>query len=245
MAQPIKCQAFVETIVHHADGLATLNLKTIKKFPKIQPGQFIHLSLEDYDGIGFWPDSRAFSVANAVLDRQTIRLTVSRQGDYTRRIISETKPGTQVWIKGPYGSFFVNDGEQRHKAVLIAGGTGVTPFCSYCDKILSSDDSIIQADVFYGAKREDLLIYKKLLDKCSAKFEHFNVNYFVEESRSDRPQGLNIGSLNIREIVCSIGEVENRIFYISGPKLMISNFKNILLKDFFVHEQNIKLDEWT
>ena len=245
MAQPIKCQALVDSIVHHADGLATLNLKTLKKFPKIRPGQFIHLSLEIYDGIGFWPDSRAFSVANAVLDKKTICLTVSRQGDYTNRIILETKPGMQVWLKGPYGNFFINDDEPDHNAVLIAGGTGVTPFCSYCDKILSHKSSIGPVDVFYGAKHEDLLIYKTLLDSCSAKFKHFNVNYFIEEGGREASQGVSVGSLNIRQIVQSMGILDNKTFYLSGPKLMISDFRDKLLNEFLVSEHNVKLDEWT
>ena len=245
MAQPIKCQAFVETMILHTEGLASLKLKTVKKFPKINPGQFIHLSLEDYDGIGFWPDSRAFSIANAVLDRETICLTISRQGDYTNRILLELKPGMTVWIKGPYGNFSINNSEASHNAVLIGGGTGITPFCSFCDKILSNSKLIGVIDVFYGAKNKDLLIYKTLLDRCSDKFKQFSVNYFIEEGDLNKSELISIGSLNIKNIVDSITILENKIFYISGPKLMINDFKNKLLNEFLLPEQNIKLDEWT
>ena len=72
-------------------------------------------------------------MANAVADRRTVELTISRQGAYTSRILDVLARGVTVWGKGPYGEFTIGAIDGLRRAVLIAGGTGVTPFCAFMD----------------------------------------------------------------------------------------------------------------
>jgi predicted ferric reductase len=53
-----------------------------------------------------------------------LRLTARARGDHSRAL-SLLKPGTRVFVEGPYGAF-TRYARQRDKALLIAGGIGVT-----------------------------------------------------------------------------------------------------------------------
>ena len=137
MAQPIRFPATVEQVTHHTPDVATYRLRADKRLPRFIPGQFIHLTLEPFDPASFWPESRVFSVANAVADRRTVELTISRQGAYTNKILDQLSEGDRIWAKGPYGDFTIDANLGYSRAVLIAGGTGITPFCAFMDAALS------------------------------------------------------------------------------------------------------------
>ena len=101
-------------------------------------------------------------------------LTISRQGAYTGRILDELRQGSKVWGKGPYGEFTIGATAGVRRAVFIAGGTGVTPFCAFMDAALSADKLPLQEVVLhYGARTPDLLIYRGLADACAARFPGF------------------------------------------------------------------------
>jgi ferredoxin-NADP reductase len=132
MAQPVRFQATVEQVTRHTADVATYRLQSERRLPAFVPGQFIHLTVDHYDPASFWPESRVFSVANAVSDRRAVELTVSRQGAYTGRILDELVPGSTVWGKGPYGEFTIGAMAGERRAVLIAGGTGVADLSGAC-----------------------------------------------------------------------------------------------------------------
>ncbi len=88
-----------------------------------QPGQFVlvrpNVSLP-------W---RAYSFSRA--PGQPLRLTVKRveNGKVSTHLTSSLSPGDRLEVKGPYGQFLIPAIVTR--ALLIAGGSGVTPFLSW------------------------------------------------------------------------------------------------------------------
>ena len=169
MVQPVHFKAIVEQIERHDDTVVSYHLKADKRLPRFIPGQFIHLAIDDYDPASFWPESRVFSVANAVADRYTMVLTISRQGHYTGRILDQVHLGSVLWGKGPYGEFSI-DSTHGKRAILIAGGTGITPFCAFMDAAIAQGKlPLEEAVLYYGARTPDLLIYRPLADRCAAK----------------------------------------------------------------------------
>ena len=153
----------VEQVTRHTQDVVTYRLRSEKRLPGFVPGQFVHLTVDHYDPAGFWPESRVFSVANAVTDRRTVELTISRQGAYTSRILDVLAPRPKVWAKGPYGEFTIGAIDGVRRAVLIAGGTGVTPFCAFMDAALINGElPPEEVMLHYGARSADLLIYRRL-----------------------------------------------------------------------------------
>ncbi len=54
-----------------------------------------------------------------------VRVTVKALGDHSRAI-ARLKPGTRVWIEGPYGAF-THHAQSTGRVALIAAGVGMTP----------------------------------------------------------------------------------------------------------------------
>jgi ferredoxin-NADP reductase len=244
MAQPIRFAAIVERVVRHTPDVASYRLRSVKRLPGFVPGQFVHLTIEPYDPAGFWPESRVFSVANAVSDRQTVDLTISRQGAYTGRILDHLEEGRTVWLKGPYGEFNVGASEGVRRAVLIAGGTGITPFCAFMDAALAKGAlPMEEVWLYYGARIPDLLIYRTLAEECVHRFPGFQAHFYAENA-----DGLGAparhGRLNPGTIVTELADIERTAFYISGPRLMIDYFVESLSQQYGVRRDLLILDSW-
>lgn len=135
MATTVKFTAQVSRIVMHTADVVTYEFRYLDRRPRYKPGQFLHLALDPYDPSGYWPESRVFTIAKGMTDRECIRLTIAKKGAFTSRIIDELEVGRKVWMKAPYGEFIVKT-DPEHETVLIAGGTGVTPFVAFMEDAL-------------------------------------------------------------------------------------------------------------
>ncbi len=245
MAQPIRFPAIVQQVTRHTPDVATFRLRADKRLPRFMPGQFIHLTLEPFDPASFWPESRVFSVANAVADRRTVELTISRQGAYTSKTLDQLCEGDQVWAKGPYGEFTIDASHGYPRAVLIAGGTGITPFCAFMDAAITQGGlPIEQATLYYGAQTQDLLIYRALAERCATHCKGFQVQCYAEHMESGHQNGIRPGRLDLAEIMNACDDPGATAFYLSGPKAMIDQFQQALLKDHGLAPEQVFIDAW-
>lgn len=245
MVQPVHFKVVVEQVERHDANVASYRLKAEKRLPRFVPGQFIHLTIDAYDPSSFWPESRVFSVANAVADRNTIRLTISRQGDYTGRILDEVQPGSVLWGKGPYGEFRVDGSHGYQRAVLIAGGTGITPFCAFMDAALAQGKLPVEEVILhYGARTPELLIYRSLADQCVAQVPGFKVRYYAEKALRGQDSAIQPGRLDIARIVADTAQLGDAAFYLSGPKPMIDIFQIQLVTKHGIPQEQVLIDAW-
>ena len=244
MSQPVRFQATVDQLIRHTPDVATLHLRSERRLPRFTPGQFVHLTVDDFDPASFWPESRVFSVANAVADRRSVRLTISRQGDYTGRIIDGLRMGDSVWGKGPYGQFVLDASHGYRRAVLIAGGTGITPFGAFMDAALTDGQLPVEAaTLYYGAQTEELLLYRQLCDECAKKVPGFHVRYFSESQPEPTSENIHHGRLDIVNILTEQADISQTAFFLSGPKAMIDAFQDYLQAQELAREQ-ILIDAW-
>ena len=245
MAQPVHFRATVEHVWHHTPDVASFRLRSDKRLPRFTPGQFIHLTLEDYDPAGFWPESRVFSVANSVADRRTVDLTVSRQGGYTSRMLDQLREGNSLWAKGPYGDFTVDDQHGYRCAVLIAGGTGITPFAAFMDAALAAQRLPVEETVlYYGAQTPDLLIYRPLAERCAHQLPGFRVSYFSEQVEEVDASGIRAGRLDVGRIMDDLESTADCAFFLSGPQPMINSFQYELMNRYGLPPQQVWIDAW-
>src|SRR3989339_1953531 len=124
MAIVKKYKATVVEINNPLPDIFTISFSCDKKF-QYNPGQFLHLALDESDGIGQWPESRCFSMQSSP-NEKTLKITFAVKGNYTKRIAHELQEGKKVWLKLPYGDLFSQD-HSLINCVFIAGGTGITP----------------------------------------------------------------------------------------------------------------------
>lgn len=236
-----KIRCMVKQIFDHGSRVYSLTLVPEKEIPKFRPGQFLHLALDEYEPYGFWPDSRAFSIAGCPDNCNHITISYSVIGKFTTRMEKELFEGKMVWIKLPYGDFIIdNNGE----AILIAGGTGITAFSAYLEALKPEIDHDVY--LFYGARSENLLIYKEMLSKIARSVPGFHLQYFIE--RVKEPSSIYgftplIGKLDIHRIWQIIEEPRSAIYYLSGPPAMLKQFSTDL--DLLgISKRQIRIDAW-
>jgi ferredoxin-NADP reductase len=64
-----KIPCVVRDVTDHGEHVCTVELEPAIQVPHFKPGQFLHLAIDAYDGAGFWPESRVFSIASSPRDR--------------------------------------------------------------------------------------------------------------------------------------------------------------------------------
>jgi ferredoxin-NADP reductase len=242
MAFPVHFSASVTSIVRHNPNLATFVMLPTGRFPKFKPGHFVQLTLEPYDPSQHWPESRAFSVASAPSNKQELRLTIGRQGAYTGRILNEVREGQTLSLKGPYGDFVVAPQEPSDHIVLVAGGTGITPFCSYLEELaLKPDTNTHPVHVFYAVREQEQFIYRELVENCRKHIPNVQVHYFCENKAhgADIPARLSCAQI-LERLPC---RQESR-FYLSGPQSMIKAFSEELMAQHGVAANRVHIDAW-
>lgn len=244
MPTPIKVAATISEIVEHAPDLRSFVLTPERRIPAFLPGQFLHLALDAYEPGSHWPDSRVFSIASSPVERQTVRVTISRQGEFTSRMFSELSQGSRVWLKLPYGSFCPN-AEASGRMVMLAGGSGITPFVSYLEWAAAAQPNAA-IDLHYGARSPNLLIYRPIIEKCQAAgLRDLRARYYVEQaSPSECDSAITVGRLSAEAAWRDLSTPSSCHFYLSGPKAMIDAFRT-QLHQLGASPESVLSDDWS
>ena len=235
-----KLGCVVERVVAHGERVYTLALRPEKLVPRFRAGQFLHLALDPYDPTGFWPDSRAFSIASPPAERDLVRITYAVHGPFTTRMESDLTEGRGVWIKMAYGDFVV---DTRADVVLFAGGTGVTAFTAFLEDLKPmAEQSVTLA---YGARTEPLLIYRDVVERCAQRLPSLDVCYFVEHD--DPPIEGRVrstpGRVSVEAVWPRLGRPLDASFYISGPPPMLRTIGQDL-RARNISPEAIHIDAW-
>jgi NAD(P)H-flavin reductase len=244
MANPVKIPAIVSKMKSHDVGIYTLELTPEKRVPRFKAGQFLHLTIDDYDPQGgYWPESRVFSIASAP-SSNTVEIVYSVKGRYTTRMSNEIVEGKQVWLKLPYGDFSIETAVAPDQdIVLVAGGTGVSPFISYLRKSLDNSDSPgRQIRLIYGLRKIEHLLYFDTLKACETGLKGFAMDIFLEDCGAPDFKHCK-GTITLEHIVECGKSLRAPAYFLSGPPGMIKKFKNGLIGS-LVKPENIKIDEW-
>jgi ferredoxin-NADP reductase len=239
MPAPVKFPAEVLRVLPHGGGVATYEFRCLSPRPRWKPGQFLHLALDPYDPSGHWPESRCFTLASGSLEKEHVRLTIAAKGAYTRRILAELEPGRKVWMKAPYGDFIIRT-SCRHDVVLIAGGTGVTPFVAFMEDALVKG---LEGNVWlhYGARSEDLLVFRDFAARCAGKFPGFHLACYAESGSGGDTIA---GRIDLARAVGLACDGRQAVYYLCGPQEMILAFRQRLTAEFGVPAENVKIDAW-
>ncbi len=245
MATPQKIRCTVNKIEDHGNHVYTVDLTSERPLPRFKPGQFLHLTLDDYDPSGFWPESRVFSITSSPVQRNRLKISYSVKGKYTTRMESELHVGMSVWVKLPYGDFFI---QASNNIVLLAGGTGITAFVAFIDGLTKE----LHSNIFlvYGARKPELLLYQDIIEAKAKTNNKFQAIYFIEtdgKNDSDTKKGLLAefftGCLSLETIWHRLENPKETIYYIAGPPAMIQTL-TISLRNKSIEPEKIKVDAW-
>jgi ferredoxin-NADP reductase len=220
-----KYRAKVEKIINPISDIFTVTFSSNKKF-QYNPGQFLHLALDEYDGVGQWPESRCFSMQSSPTE-ELLKITFAVKGNFTNRMKNELNEGKEIWLKLPYGELFTQP-HNKVNTVFIAGGTGITPFLSLFKH--ESFNEYTNPRIYLGFRSKEYNIYENELREIRNNSCKLKVYYEDKD-----------GIIDIKTILKENGT--NSDYFISGPPIMIKSFKSFLINN-GLPEQKVLTDQW-
>lgn len=132
------------------------------------PGQYVEFLMKD-------GARRAFSLANAPYDDQTLELHLRLipGGKFTEYVFNEMPEKAILRFEGPFGSFTLREDSDK-PIIFVAGGTGFAPIKGIIEHALHHQ---IKRDmvVYWGALAKQDLYLPELPQKWAA--EHSNIRF--------------------------------------------------------------------
>lgn len=235
MPQKILCS--VVEIVPHGDRVYTVLLRPSTPAPRFLAGQFLHLALDPFRPGDFWPESRVFSIASSPSEKDLLRITYAVKGQFTTRMENELALAREVWVKMPYGEFLV---DRSRDVCLIAGGTGMTAFTAFLSDLPPEHPHEVQ--LFYGARRPELLIYRELAQQFASRCQKARVHLFAELLNGS-DNGLLQGRVDVEHVSQHLPCLAGLTYYVAGPPAMIQGV-TVGLQSANVPASQILVDAW-
>jgi predicted ferric reductase len=203
MAGAVRHRLRVAEVTHEGPGVVSLRI-TGRKLDRLRvhAGQFFLWRFLDGKR---WRSAHPFSLS-AAPDGRSLRITVKALGDHTARL-AELQPGTRVFAEGPFG-VFTDRARHHEKAVLIAGGIGITPVRALLETMRGD------VVVLYRAISEADVIFRDELDRI-AEARRAIVHYVIGDHRGDGADLLS--STHLKELV---PDIEERDVFLCGPPAM-------------------------
>ncbi len=202
------------------------------------PGQYMEWTLGHKS-----PDSRGnrryFTIASSPTE-DTIRMGVKfypKSSSFKKTLLG-LNPGSEV-IAGQRAGDFTLPKDPDQKMVLIAGGIGITPFRGMLKYLLDTNQKKQDIVLFYANKTASEFVYSDVLNQASEKLG-VRVIYALTDQVPSGWKG-EVGRINAQKIEKYASDFKSRVFYLSGPRLMVDSFTKVL-KELGISGNQIKTD---
>ncbi|MDX1552486.1 MAG: ferric reductase-like transmembrane domain-containing protein [Marinobacter sp.] len=216
----------VDTLVR---DVVELRLRPRGKGIRWHAGQFVYLTPMDRSLAAGYREEHPYTIASASGDDE-LRIGIKAIGDATQALVN-IKPGAEVRIEGPYGTFFettrfgrLKSGppEPQRKQLWLAGGIGITPFVSGAREKMTRADAGRDACLFYLANRPERAYYLDELVRIAEACDTFSVHaHYMNEN----------GVVTRDYLARHCPDFAEREVYLCGPPGMIAH-----LRALFRHE---------
>ncbi|WP_433386802.1 ferredoxin reductase family protein [Micromonospora sp. KLBMP9576] len=163
---------------------------------------------------GCWWQAHPFSVS-AASNGRWLRLTVKVVGAYTADL-RDLDPGTRVWAQGPSGTFTAAH-RTCERALLIAGGSGITPIRALLEELPPG------AALVYRARTPADVLLQRELDWLAEARE--TAIWYVVGSRHDPGPRQVLSAQGLRRLV---PDVAGRDVYLCGPPGLVAQAQRAL-----------------
>lgn len=224
----MKVKTTVKEIVQETPKvkLVRLTWPECKSF-SFKPGQWVGAWCEDFKGENNKPIRRAFSIASSP-NNEYLELCIAR-GQLLSKHLQDLPAGSDVWIDGPYGMFWLRPSKEY---LFIAGGTGIAPFMPMIDEAIRA-----------GAKVTLLFSFKTPSD-------------FIYRERLENTKGLTlVPTITLDEFASWKGRKgriqtfieefynQSQTIYVCGPPAMVESLENKFASLHHPKDQ-LFLDKW-
>ncbi len=174
-----------------------------------------------------WAQAHPFSLS-AAPNEHWLRLTIKAVGEHTAQL-RWLRPGARVFASRPAGAFTA-DQRIRHRALLIAGGSGIAPIRALLEDLPRG------TIVVYRASSASDLVFREELDWL-AEERDARIHYVVGNRDDPGPRAV-MSPRGMRRIV---PDVTRRAVYLCGPAGLVESAVT-LLRRLHVPRRQIHLD---
>ncbi len=139
-------------------------------------GQFASFRLTDVPLDEGDKDKRTFSIAS-IPEEGVIRFATKigeKHTSFKEALLNQVKPGDRISVSDPMGKFSVNEGED--KALLIAGGIGVTPILSVLKAACLNPENTPDMTLIYS-ENSGVYAFRAFMDEAEKKIPKLGIRY--------------------------------------------------------------------
>ena len=209
-----------------AEGTTAFHFEKPADF-QFKAGQYIRMTLIDPPETDAEGTSRTFTIASAPYEEDLMIATRIRDTAF-KRVLKSLEPGSEVQLKGPFGSLTLHD-DQSRPAVFLAAGIGITPFRSIALQAASLRLPH-HLFLFYTNRRPEDTAFLDELDGL----ESTNPNYhfiptMTKPGDSKQSWQGETGYVNKEMIARVVGDLKSPIYYSAGPPALVEAMKTLLL----------------
>jgi ferredoxin-NADP reductase len=154
---------------------------------------------------------------------QRIEIAVSYvEGGAATKLLGELPPGGVIDASGPYGRFCLQEADTHPRYLLLATGTGVTPYRAMLpqiEKLLAGGNR--EVVLLYGARSETELLYGEEFEAFAQSHPGFLFHgCFSREARAVPRPGDRAG--HVQNVLAELGpSAERDIAYLCGNPNMV------------------------
>lgn len=210
-----------------------------------QPGQFVQVHFHYGDGTATKRSYSVGTVGDGGSPVQRIEIAVSYvEGGAATKLLGELPVGGVVDASGPYGRFCLQESDRHPRYLLLATGTGVTPYRAMLPqigKLLAAGGRDVV--LLYGARSEAELLYGEEFEAFAQAHPGFAFHACLSrEARAVPRPGDRHG--HVQNVLAELGPHADRdIAYLCGNPNMVDAAFNAL-KDFGLPVAQIRREKY-
>ncbi len=204
---------------------------------KFLPGQYMEWTLPhinvDKRGV-----KRSFTIASSynVTDNDYtesevklgVKFVPDNTGSSFKKRLLAMNSGEVIYAVHPTGDFLMPE-DKTKRVVWIAGGIGITPYISMIRDLLDKNEKR-DITLFYANKQSVDIAYIDLLDRAISTIG-LRVIYILDDLDSSPSEKVcECGFIDESMLSRHITDITDRVYYISGPHMMVENYKSMLRK---------------
>jgi ferredoxin-NADP reductase len=209
------------------------------------PGQFVQIHFHYDDGTATKRSYSVATVGDGTSPVQQVEIAVSYvDGGAATKLLSGLEIGGTIEASGPYGRFCLQDTDAHPRYLLLATGTGVTPYRAMLPlfkKLLAQGDR--EVVLLYGARNETELLYGEEFEVFAQTHPGFTFHGCLSRQPRTVPRP---GDRNghVQSVLAELAPAAERdIAYLCGNPNMVDAAFNAL-KDFGLPVPQIRREKY-